>query len=1022
MAPFIQAALPEALYYKIPNPRVQNQDLDYFGSAIAGSGSHIAVGSPRAESDGGMADGGTVWVSNASSITVKILENPYVGGGGRFGHSVAFLSDTVLAGAPENPVNGNSLAGAAYYCTVSGSQSPVPLNNPNPEGFEYFGQAVAISSTHAVVSARGINTSAAATGIVHVYDRTGGSPSSVAYSIPNPAPTSGGFFGTSLALSGTRLIVGVPDALGGRGIVYVYDLTAGQPTGPSLILSNPQDVVENEEFGCALSLDGQTLAVGARGGLGLNGRAYVFDLSGTTPSVPILSLANPDSLIWEAYGSSLAVRSNRLLVGCPADIQNGNFIGSVYEYDLSSATPSAVVFTITSPSSTGVQGGETFGGAVCWAGSSNEFRVIGAPGNDTLQPDAGDVHVFRLSGATLVSNFSVANTIHKKRTFINDTFGEDMCLMGNHLFVANKSARSGGYANSGCFYQYDLASATPTVPVRRIDNPAPGPDEYFGSEMVAQGTRLVISALHDDVNGVDKVGTVYVYELSGSELTLVLTIPNPIVSSQSYFGGVMALDGDTLVIRGGNKVRVYNLASATPAVPLMELGGTSFSPPSLAIYGSKVVIGSGFSDISGTDAGSVSVYDLESLTPQTPIHLVLPPNPIISGYFGRDVALNGDKLVVADFLNANHPEQSGHVYLYDLSNETPNIPLYMLQDPITGSADDRLFASSIAFYGNRILCGCPNHDFPGTNSGIGYIYGVQRAMPEQVAATLQATDGSNFYSLGSSVALNDDWAVMGSTELTAPSTGIGTVRVYSFPKPEIVIEQTLGVPLTDGISELDYGYCVQTQPTTIPLTIKNTGIHPLEITEINFITGNDIDFSTSVTGLPLSISAGGSSVIPVTFTAGVLGARTTELRLLNNDEDEGPFNIILNAFSVTDRQAWRQQYFGTIENTGDAANSKDPDGDGSDNSFEFLTGSIPTDPSSRFRLDVKPDTVNPGQKKLQISPTRNTTNYRIEFSPDLAPDSWQTLWEGVGSGAPQMHVEDPGSFNANKRFYRAVIW
>ena len=43
------AALPEALYHKIPNPRMPNQDLDLFGSAMASYGTNIVVGSPRAD-------------------------------------------------------------------------------------------------------------------------------------------------------------------------------------------------------------------------------------------------------------------------------------------------------------------------------------------------------------------------------------------------------------------------------------------------------------------------------------------------------------------------------------------------------------------------------------------------------------------------------------------------------------------------------------------------------------------------------------------------------------------------------------------------------------------------------------------------------------------------------------------------------------------------------------------------------------------------------------------------------------
>jgi hypothetical protein len=43
---------------------------------------------------------------------------------------------------------------------------------------------------------------------------------------------------------------------------------------------------------------------------------------------------------------------------------------------------------------------------------------------------------------------------------------------------------------------------------------------------------------------------------------------------------------------------------------------------------------------------------------------------------------------------------------------------------------------------------------------------------------------------------------------------------------------------------------------------------------------------------------------------------------------------------------WRNAYFGTHENSGDAADLADPDGDGIPNLIEYATGSYPTMPSA----------------------------------------------------------------------------
>jgi len=52
---------------------------------------------------------------------------------------------------------------------------------------------------------------------------------------------------------------------------------------------------------------------------------------------------------------------------------------------------------------------------------------------------------------------------------------------------------------------------------------------------------------------------------------------------------------------------------------------------------------------------------------------------------------------------------------------------------------------------------------------------------------------------------------------------------------------------------------------------------------------------------------------------------------------------------------WRQQYFGTAENAGDAADSSDPDGDGLTNAKEYAFGTNPMTADTGGLLDLAPD-------------------------------------------------------------------
>ncbi|MDD5138810.1 MAG: PHB depolymerase family esterase [Verrucomicrobiales bacterium] len=65
---------------------------------------------------------------------------------------------------------------------------------------------------------------------------------------------------------------------------------------------------------------------------------------------------------------------------------------------------------------------------------------------------------------------------------------------------------------------------------------------------------------------------------------------------------------------------------------------------------------------------------------------------------------------------------------------------------------------------------------------------------------------------------------------------------------------------------------------------------------------------------------------------------------------------------LTPLEVWRRTYFGTTLNTGNAADTADPDGDGYDNGQEFIAGTNPTDSASRFQVSAgQPDGSTPPQ-------------------------------------------------------------
>lgn len=151
-------------------------------------------------------------------------------------------------------------------------------------------------------------------GSVYVFERVAGTWTE-AQKIENPANTND-TFGIAVALSGNIMVIGANESNGLRGSAYVYyKESSGVWTLNQQITaadSNPEDF-----FGSSVSIDGETIAVGAYGASGVRGAAYLFkrDSSGAWQEVQKVMASVPVS---DAnFGFQCEVKGKNLIVGAP---------------------------------------------------------------------------------------------------------------------------------------------------------------------------------------------------------------------------------------------------------------------------------------------------------------------------------------------------------------------------------------------------------------------------------------------------------------------------------------------------------------------------------------------------------------------------------------------------------------------------------------------------------------------------------------------------------------------------------
>ena len=279
-----------------------------------------------------------------------------------FGDQFALDSNVLAVSEQWADVSGLDKAGALSVFEWNGQSwgSTARITHPEPVAQGQFGEHVATDGTILLVSSRRYSGGPGSSGAVYVYRRNGAeweledrftSPTGAA---DDRFGASGSSWGSSIAVSGDRIAVGVayadPGGVSDAGAVYLYEYDSGNWSQDVEVSAS--DPFAGDRFGGALDLDGGVLVVGARGkdavGSG-SGGAYVYrEVDGTWLETSALQ-PNP-AVSGAGFGSSVSLDGERVLVGAPRDPVGGVLDrGSASVFDLAYNYPASSP-SITSPS------------------------------------------------------------------------------------------------------------------------------------------------------------------------------------------------------------------------------------------------------------------------------------------------------------------------------------------------------------------------------------------------------------------------------------------------------------------------------------------------------------------------------------------------------------------------------------------------------------------------------------------------------------------------------------------------
>ncbi|CAH0537239.1 FG-GAP repeat protein [Vibrio marisflavi] len=467
----------------------------------------------------------------------------------------------------------------------------------NTESDDNFGVSVSLSSdgnTWAVgaysedsdatgIDGNGSSNAELLSGAVYVFIRSSSTWTQQAYVKASNTESVDRFgFSVSLSSDGNAMVVGAygedseatgvggNEALNGAGLsgaAYVFSRSGSTWSQQAYVKASNTEANDNFGRSVAISLDGNTLAVGANGedseATGIDGNeslssatesgaVYVFTLSGSTWSQQsYIKASNTEADDNFGISVSLSSDGNTLAVGANGEDSEATGIdgtesvngalqsGAVYVFSRSGSTWSQQAYVKAS----NTEADDNFGASVSISSDGNTLVVgadgedseaTGIDGNDSLNGalSSGAAYVFSRSGST----WSQQAYVKASNTAADDNFGVSVSISsdGNTLAVGATGEDSestgvdgdgtvNGASASGAVYVFSRSGSTWSQQAYFKASNAEADDNYGASvSSNSDGSTLAVGADGEDseatgvegdetVNGASASGAVYLY-------------------------------------------------------------------------------------------------------------------------------------------------------------------------------------------------------------------------------------------------------------------------------------------------------------------------------------------------------------------------------------------------------------------------------------------------------------------------------------------------------------------------------
>jgi hypothetical protein len=603
---------------------------------------------------------GTSWIQE-DVLILPSLEFP---------RSLALNENRVIFGFPTDDTLGNN-AGIAYVFEYDGSawSEPMAVHPAVPTAYAWFGFDVDISGDRLIAGAFHEELGdLPEVGAAYTFEFDGASW----VETQRLAPAQPGFqhrFGWRVSLLGDRALVGMFPFFDGFNellpVVEAFEHNGDEWSLTGILEPNEDREDWHDGFGISLSLSGDSALIGSPESFGFDrrsGAAFLFEFDGLTWNqseklVPSYTDAG------QAFGESLQLEGDRILVGAPGEDAGDEESGAIYFFDRAGSG-----WDQTSKLRARDTAWEDFfGSAVVVDG---DFAFLAARGDGDNGRSSGSVSVFLRDGD---GEWLHLETLTASDGAPGDEFGTGLDATGNSVWIGAPGSDAFG-RDSGAAYHFEYDGDSWVE--RQKFAPSDASFDYeFGFRISANDNRVAISAPGAITLG-DETGAVYILESDNGDWVEAARITSDNPLNRQRLGSSIDLEGDRLVAGalGGSSLGGFGSAF------IFDFDGSAWSQsadlePSIShswrrfgyaavLHNDKAFVSGVSADVGGNEGvGAVFEFTHDGGS-WVESQIIASGAPETSAYFGTAIDIAGQDLLITDKFDSQGGPQHGAAHLF----------------------------------------------------------------------------------------------------------------------------------------------------------------------------------------------------------------------------------------------------------------------------------------------------------------------------------------------------------------------